>query len=78
MGKYNLYTINDIVEGDEVYFDSESGQTNYDEYWTVTGTDKRSKVHIKLEYPGGPYYWSVDVSDIRMLMTHSNKNRKKN
>lgn len=67
--KYNIYKIEDINIGDEIYFDNVySGnilsQANYDEFWTVHGKDKNS-LHIKLNYFKKELFWTIDVSEVR-------------
>lgn len=41
------YSISDIKIGDEVIFHSTQFQSNYDEFWTVTGITG-NRIHIKL------------------------------
>jgi len=69
--KYNQYKFVDIELGDGVYFDDVySGklltQSNFDEYWDVTGKDEHN-VMLKLHYIGRDYYWTVRYEDIRQI-----------
>ena len=69
--KYNKYKFEDIAIGDGVYFDDVySGklltQSNFDEYWDVTGKDEHN-VMLKLYYIGRDYYWTVRYEDIRQI-----------
>ena len=71
MKKYNLYKFSDINIGDGVYFDDVySGnnltQSNYDEYWDVTGKDAQT-VTLKLNHFGQEHYWTVEYDAIRSV-----------
>jgi hypothetical protein len=67
----NIYKIEDIEIGDEIYFDdvyARDGesliQSNRDEYWTVHGKSGNSLL-VNLY---NREHWSVDVSDVRMRL----------
>ena len=71
MTKYNKYKFDDVQIGDGVYFDNVfSGkhltQTNYDEYWDVTGKDENN-VMLKLHHIGQDHYWTVKYDEIRQV-----------
>lgn len=68
---YNIYKFEDVEIGDGVYFDDiYSGkrltQSNYDEYWEVTGKDKYS-VQLYLSNFGQEHFWSVQYKQIRQV-----------
>ncbi len=69
--KYNRYKFEDIEIGDGVYFDDVySGrhltQSNFDEYWEVTGKDK-NLVTLKLLHKATEYFWTVPFDEIRQI-----------
>ncbi len=69
--KYKRYKFEDIEIGDGVYFDDVySGklltQSNFDEYWDVTGKDEHN-VKLKLNHIGQDYYWTVGYDEIRQI-----------
>lgn len=69
MTKYNKYKFDDVQIGDGVYFDDVySGkcltQSNYEEYWEVTGKDENN-VMLKLYHINKEFYWEVKYDEIR-------------
>lgn len=71
MTRYNKYKFEDVEVGDGVYFDDVfSGrlltQSNFDEYWEVTGKDKHN-VMLMLNNSGQDYYWTVKYEEIRQI-----------
>jgi len=71
MTNYNRYKFNDVQIGDGVYFDDVySGkyltQSNFDEYWEVTGKEK-NVVFLKLRHLGQDHYWTVMFDEIKRI-----------
>lgn len=62
----NKYNIDDIVIGDLIYFDSVNNQSNYDDYWEVTG---KSKIDVFVRYLkfGHDETWAVPIADVRHI-----------
>jgi hypothetical protein len=71
MTKYNNFKFDDVEIGDGVYFDDVySGkyltQSNYDEYWEVTGKNEKN-VMLNLKHLGQDHYWTIRYDEIRQL-----------
>ncbi len=62
--KYDKYKIEEIEIGDQVYFDSTSSQSNFDEYWDVH--EKRDN-NLLINH-NRTHYWTIDVKDVRQLI----------
>jgi hypothetical protein len=65
------YKFEDIEIGDGVYFNEvyhgkHLSQSNFDEYWEVTGKDEHN-VMLKLHYVGQEFYWTVRYEEIRSV-----------
>lgn len=57
------FNIDDIKIGDEVIFYSTDQQSNYDEYWTVTGK-KGDEVMIELKKFAFDESWTINIKDV--------------
>jgi hypothetical protein len=69
---YKRYKFEDIQIGDGVYFDDVySGnyltQSNFDEYWEVTGKDEQC-VTLKLHHNTTEFFWTVYYEQIRQIV----------
>lgn len=72
---YNIYSIDNIEIGGEIYFDDVYNgkfltQSNYDEYWSVHGkTGDMILVNFR------DAYWSVNVKDVRAYNPPANSKK---
>jgi hypothetical protein len=69
------YKIEEILVGDEVYFESTKLQSNHDEYWTVTGkTD--NEIYIEFKKFGFDETWTLNIDEV-LYRNHTSKLRSK-
>ena len=76
MGNYNKHSIEEIEEGDLIYFDDTLNQTNYDEYWEVISKDESTgEVKVYLNYLFEDHYVTLHSSEIRQRLPFRNLKR---
>ena len=69
MGNYSKHPVQEIEEGDLIYFDESPKKSNYDEYWEVVSkNDSTGEVQVHLNYLYEDHYRTIHSSEIRQRL----------
>lgn len=67
------YKMEEILVGDEVYFESTKLQSNHDEYWPVVGKSG-NEIYVEFKKFGHHDNWTVKIDEV-LYMTPTSKLR---